>query len=144
VTGGIVMCMMIVLGVVLRFAQEARADSAAAKLKAMIHGTATVVRDGEAREVPLAELVPGGVIQLSAADMVPADVRLLAAKDLFRFQSALPGEDFPVEKFAEPDAAAAHWATWECRPALARAAGTRGRLGRVGRRIPGRRAGPDR
>jgi Mg2+-importing ATPase len=50
---GIVMACMVVLSVTLRFVQEARADSAAAKLKAMIHVTATVIRDGNAREIPL-------------------------------------------------------------------------------------------
>ena len=57
-----VMLAMVVLGVVLRFVQEARADDAAAKLKAMISVTATVVRDGLAREVPLGSLVPGDVV----------------------------------------------------------------------------------
>jgi Mg2+-importing ATPase len=62
----IVMLLMVVLGVALRFVQEARADTAAAKLKAMIRVTATVVRDGKAREIPLAELVPGDIVKLAA------------------------------------------------------------------------------
>ena len=56
---GTVMAAMVVLSVALRFFQEARADAAAAKLKAMIHVTATVIRDGDAREMPLRDLVPG-------------------------------------------------------------------------------------
>ena len=52
----------LVLGVVLRFVQEARADAAAAKLKAMISVTATVVRAGRPREIPIGELVPGVVV----------------------------------------------------------------------------------
>ncbi len=101
----IVMGLMVVLGVSLRFVQEARADSAAKKLRAMIKVTATVVRDGTPREVPLADLVPGDVVNLAAGDMIPADVRLLAAKDLFVIQGALTGESMPVEKFdtVEPD-----------------------------------------
>ena len=67
--GGWVMVAMVVLGVSLRFIQETKADAAAAKLKAMISVTATVVRDGKAGEVPLAELVPGDVVKLSAGDM---------------------------------------------------------------------------
>ena len=67
---------MVVLGVVLRFVQEARADDAAAKLKAMISVTATVIRDGQPREVPLGQLVPGDVVHLAAGDMIPADLRL--------------------------------------------------------------------
>src|SRR4030095_9205584 len=53
---GVLMVIMVVLGVSLRFLQEARADAAAAKLKAMIHVTATVIRDGKEREIPLATL----------------------------------------------------------------------------------------
>jgi Mg2+-importing ATPase len=82
--------------------QEARADAAAAKLKAMIHVTATVVRDGAAKEMPLRDLVPGDIIKLSAGDMIPGDVRVLSAKDLFVSQGSLTGESFPVEKFHDP------------------------------------------
>ena len=95
----VVMMLMVVLGVVLRFVQESRADTAAAKLRAMISVTATVVRDGKAREIPLAELVPGDVVKLCAGDMIPADVRLIGCKDLFVTQASLTGESLPVEKF---------------------------------------------
>ena len=95
---GGVMLLMVVLGVSLRFIQETRADTAAAKLKAMIRVTATVVRDGQPKEIPLRELVPGDVVKLSAGDMIPADVRLIAAKDLFIIQATLTGESMPVEK----------------------------------------------
>jgi Mg2+-importing ATPase len=60
------MSVMVVLGVVLRFVQEARADTAAAKLKAMINVNANVIRDGTPREIPLAKLVPGDLVHLSA------------------------------------------------------------------------------
>ncbi len=103
VRSGVVMSLMVALGVVLRLVQESRADSAAAKLKAMITVTATVVRDGQPREVPLKELVPGDVVRLSAGDMIPADVRVLSSKDLFVVQSALTGESLPVEKFDIPE-----------------------------------------
>jgi Mg2+-importing ATPase len=93
------MLVMVVLGVGLRFIQESRADTAAAKLKAMISVTATVVRDGQPRELPLSELVPGDVVQLAAGDMIPADLRLVVCKDLFVIQSSLTGESLPVEKF---------------------------------------------
>jgi Mg2+-importing ATPase len=101
--GGWVMVAMVVLGVSLRFIQETKADNAAAKLKAMIKVTATVIRDGQAREIPLKELVPGDVVKLSAGDMIPGDVRLLAAKDLFIIQATLTGESLPVEKHDTPD-----------------------------------------
>ncbi len=94
----ILIFLMVLLGIVLRYFQESRADEAAAKLKAMVSTTATVVRDGQQQEIPLQELVPGDVIHLAAGDMVPADVRVLTAKDLFLNQSALTGESLPVEK----------------------------------------------
>ena len=101
--GGTLMVAMVLLGVSLRFIQEARADAAAAKLKAMIRVTATVVREGNAREIPLAELVPGDIVKLAAGDMIPADIRLLSCKDLFLIQASLTGESFPVEKFDTPE-----------------------------------------
>jgi Mg2+-importing ATPase len=94
----VVIAAMVVLGVVLRFFQEMRADNAAEKLKAMVSNTATIVRDGKEEEVSLKMLVPGDIIRLAAGDMVPADIRVLAAKDLFLNQAALTGEALPVEK----------------------------------------------
>jgi Mg2+-importing ATPase len=98
----LVVLVMVVLGVVLRFVQEMRADNAAARLQAMVSSTATVVRGGKETEIPLGGLVPGDVILLGAGDMVPADVRLLTTKDLFLNQSALTGEAMPLEKHAGP------------------------------------------
>jgi Mg2+-importing ATPase len=100
---GTVMAAMVVLSAALRFMQEARADAAAAKLKAMIHVTATVMRDREAREMPLRDLVPGDVIKLSAGDMIPGDVRVLSSKDLFVSQGSLTGESLPTEKFHDTE-----------------------------------------
>jgi Mg2+-importing ATPase len=99
VRAAVVMMLMVVLGVVLRFVQESRADTAAAKLRAMIKVTASVVRGGKVVEVPLAEIVPGDVVKLAAGDMIPADVRLIGCKDLFVVQASLTGESMPVEKF---------------------------------------------
>jgi Mg2+-importing ATPase len=96
-----VIFVMVILGVVLRFYQEIRADNAAEKLKAMVSNTATLVRDGKEAELPLKMLVPGDIIRLAAGDMVPADVRVLAAKDLFLNQSTLTGESLPVERKAD-------------------------------------------
>src|SRR5581483_9314970 len=104
---GSMMALMIILSVGLKLYQEARADSAAAKLKAMISVSATALRDGAAREIPLADLVAGDVVQLAAGDMIPADVRIVHAKDLFVVQSSLTGESFPVEKHAAGETAAA-------------------------------------
>jgi Mg2+-importing ATPase len=98
----VVIFVMVVLGVVLRFVQEMRADNAAEKLKAMVSNTATLVRGGKDVELPLKMLVPGDIVRLAAGDMVPADVRVLSAKDLFLNQAALTGEALPVEKKAAP------------------------------------------
>ena len=100
---GTVMAMMVALSVGLRFLQEARADAAAAELKAMIHVTATAIRDGKPVEIPLRDLVPGDIIQLSAGDMIPGDVRVLSSKDLFVSQGSLTGESLPVEKSHDPE-----------------------------------------
>ncbi|HEX7485675.1 MAG TPA: cation-transporting P-type ATPase, partial [Vicinamibacterales bacterium] len=96
-----VIFVMVLLGVVLRFFQEMRADQAAEKLQAMVSNTATLVRDGKVAEVPLRMLVPGDIIRLAAGDMVPADIRVLSAKDLFLNQAALTGESLPVERRAD-------------------------------------------
>jgi Mg2+-importing ATPase len=103
-----VIFVMVILGTVLRFVQEMRADNAAAKLEAMVSNTATLVRDGKEKEVPLKMLVPGDIIRLAAGDMTPADVRVLSAKDLFLNQAALTGESLPVEKKADAAPADVH------------------------------------
>src|SRR3989442_1740366 len=95
-----VMTVMIVLGVSLRFAQEARADAAGEKLRAMIRVTATVLRAGRPVGEPLARLVPGNVVHLGAGDWIPADFRILTCRALFVTQASLTGESLPVEKFA--------------------------------------------
>ena len=100
----VVIFVMVILGVVLRFFQEMRADHAAEKLQAMVSNTATIVRDGKEAEVSLKLLVPGDIVLLGAGDMVPADVRVLSAKDLFLNQMALTGEALPLEKKAGPAA----------------------------------------
>src|SRR5262249_25647768 len=101
---GSVMILMVALGLSLRFIQETKADNAAARLKAMISVTATVVRNGETREITLRELVPGDIVKLSSGDMIPGDARLISAKDLFVIQATLTGESLPVEKNDAPDA----------------------------------------
>jgi Mg2+-importing ATPase len=97
---------LLAIGVGLRFAQESRADDAAAALTALVSLHATVLRDGRAVELPVDRLVPGDLVHLAAGDMVPADVRIVSCKDLFVSQAGLTGESIPVEKFARPDAPA--------------------------------------
>jgi len=98
----IVLMTMVLLSTLLRFWQEYRSNKAAEELKAMVRSTTAVLRAGfeRAQEVPIAELVPGDIVQLAAGDMIPADVRVLAAKDLFVSQAMLTGESIPVEKHA--------------------------------------------
>lgn len=103
--GPSIIAVMVAISVLLTFTQELRSSRAAAKLKAMVHNTATVTRrasDGHSEriEVPVHELVVGDVVHLGAGDMVPADLRLVAAKDLFVSQAILTGESIPVEKAA--------------------------------------------
>jgi Mg2+-importing ATPase len=101
-----VIAAMVVLAITTAFIQEHRSNEAAARLRAMVHVTASVRRspaqsDDPFSEIPMDELVPGDVVRLSAGDMVPADLRLLEAKDLFINQSALTGESMPAEKHAQ-------------------------------------------
>lgn len=118
----IVIGTMVVLSTLLRFWQESKANKAADALKAMVSNTASVIRRdlsedaapaaenffgvhlhvkaAQRMELPIKLLVPGDVIVLSAGDMIPADCRVLAAKDLFVAQAAMTGESMPVEKFA--------------------------------------------
>ena len=100
----IVLLTMVLLSTLLRFWQEFRSNKAAEELKAMVTSTAAVLRAGMDRpqELPIAGLVPGDIVYLSAGDMVPADVRLLATKDLFVSQAMLTGESIPLEKQASP------------------------------------------
>ncbi len=96
----IVIFSMVVLSTLLRFWQESKSNQAADALKAMVSNTATVMRrDALRTEVPIKLLVPGDLIVLSAGDMIPADCRILNAKDLFVSQAAMTGESMPVEKF---------------------------------------------
>lgn len=101
----IVIFSMVVLSTLLRFWQESKSNQAADALKAMVSNTATVLRrdlqsnSAQRFELPIKLLVPGDLIVLSAGDMIPADCRVLSAKDLFVSQAAMTGESMPVEKF---------------------------------------------
>jgi len=115
--GAAIMLAMVFMAVFLSYFQEARSGRAVEQLRRMVSNTATARRIPEAEEgaptpaaqkieVPIDRLVPGDIVHLSAGDMIPADLRLLSAKDLFVNQSALTGESMPVEKFAGIDAEA--------------------------------------
>ena len=128
VKAAVVITVMIVISGLLRFIQEWRSSQAAAKLRAMVDTRATVSRphprtevpeeirtafglnpppdEVKLEEVPIAHLVPGDVVHLSAGDLIPADVRLLSTKDFFVSQATLTGESLPVEKMDAPAAEA--------------------------------------
>lgn len=95
----VIIVTMVVISGVLRFVQESRSGNAAEKLLNMITTTCTVTRKGQEKaEIPMDELVVGDIVHLSAGDMLPADVRILATKDFFVSQASLTGESEPIEK----------------------------------------------
>jgi len=96
----ILVSIMAFISVFLSFVQEYRAGKEAEKLSEMVRATATVYRNGKAREVNIREIVPGDIVDLFAGDMIPADLRIISCKDLFINQASLTGESFPVEKMA--------------------------------------------
>jgi Mg2+-importing ATPase len=93
---------IILVSIALDTYQESKASKAADLLKKKVTTTATVIRNGTKQEVDLSEIVPGDLIFLIAGDIIPADARILNAKDLFMDQSALTGESFPMEKEYKP------------------------------------------
>ncbi len=104
IPGVIIIMVMVAMGVAIRFVQEFRSNQAAVKLKALVSTKATVIRGGEKEEreeISFKDLVVGDVVCLSAGDMIPADLRIFSAHDLFISASALTGESRPCEKFSD-------------------------------------------
>lgn len=97
----IIITLMVLISGILRYVQEAKSNNAAEKLSEMVETTTLVERRGEGKqELPIDEVVVGDMIYLSAGDMIPADMRILEAKDLFITQAALTGESEHIEKNA--------------------------------------------
>jgi P-type Mg2+ transporter len=92
---------MVFLSVFLSYVQEARSSRAVEKLQQLVKTSVSVLRDGKEVDVPLEDIVPGDIVILAAGSLIPADLRVLSAKDFFVSQSALTGESMPVEKSAE-------------------------------------------
>ncbi len=103
----VVMTTMILASVLITFIQEYRSQKASIELKEMIENTAAITRNGETKEIPMDEVVPGDILTLATGDMIPADAVLIWTKDLFVNQSSLTGESMPVEKFVPKEAAIA-------------------------------------
>ncbi len=97
IDASIIFAIVLISGM-LGFWQEYSASSAVEKLLAMVQITASVLRDGTEKEIPVEEIVPGDIIILNAGDIVPGDCLLLESKDLFVDEAMLTGETFPVEK----------------------------------------------
>lgn len=89
---------IVVLSVLIDFVQEHRAEAAAEALRQRVALRVRVMRDGTPQELPAADLVTGDVVLLSAGALVPADCRLIEARDLFVNEALLTGEAYPVEK----------------------------------------------
>ena len=105
VPSAIVVGVMIFLSVVLAYVQEHRSSKAVEELQAMVETNSLVIRDGKECDLPIHEIVPGDIVVLNAGAIIPADLRLIVAKDFFVSQSSLTGESMPVEKSAEPASA---------------------------------------
>ena len=99
-TDAAIIMIVVILNAVLGVIQEARSEAAIEALKEMATPNAHVKRDGKVLEIPSTELVPGDLVMLEAGDVVPADLRLLAAHSLKIEESALTGESVPVDKDA--------------------------------------------
>src|SRR5204862_4203232 len=91
---------MVFLSTLIDVWQTKRSERAVRRLQATVAPTAAILRDGTWAELPRSEVVPGDVIRLGAGDLVPADARLLEARDLHVQQGALTGESMPAEKDA--------------------------------------------
>ena len=97
VDASIILAIVVISGI-LGFWQEHSASNAVEKLLAMVQITAAVFRDGNEKEIPVEDVVPGDIVMLDAGDIVPGDCLLIESKDLFVDEAMLTGETYPVEK----------------------------------------------
>ena len=104
-TDAAIIATIVLLSITIDLVQAYRSQSAVEKLRAQVAPTATVQRDGQWKELPRREVVPGDLVRLSAGDLIPADARLLQARDLYVLQGALTGESLPVDKEATTEVA---------------------------------------
>ena len=96
---------IVLLSATIDLTQSYRSQQAIEQLRKQVAPTATVLRDGEWKEIQRRDVVPGDIVRLSAGDLVPADARLLAARDLYVLQASLTGESLPAEKEATAEPA---------------------------------------
>ncbi|UWX57132.1 hypothetical protein NY406_07855 [Chlorobaculum sp. MV4-Y] len=100
-TSSAIVAVMILLSVGISYVLDRRSGNAVESLGKRVQSRAHVIRNGVEVEVPLSELVPGDIVQLQAGSVIPADLRLISAKDFFVSQASLTGETIPVEKSAD-------------------------------------------
>jgi magnesium-transporting ATPase (P-type) len=93
---------VVVLNSLLSFLQEGRAEKTLDSIRNMLSAEARVLRGGEARLIPAEDLAPGDIVLLESGDKVPADLRLVDAKNLRMEEAALTGESVPAEKATAP------------------------------------------
>ncbi len=94
----IILSSIIFISGIIQFVQEKKSITSLNKLKELVINTTAVIRNNKEREIHLENVVVGDIIKLSAGDIIPADIRILEAKDLFVSQSTFTGESEPVEK----------------------------------------------
>ena len=111
-TDAVIVIAIVLASVGIGYTREYRAQSAAAKLRAKVQVHTSTLRDGQARSVPIHDIVRGDVIELSAGSVVPADCLLLDAADCFVNEAVLTGESFPVQKSTGPVPAASKSTVW--------------------------------
>ena len=95
----IILSVVVLASTLASFIQDERSSAASEKLLNMVSNTTAVLRDGKFIETPIDDIVLGDIIRLSAGDIIPADLRIISAKDLFLSQATLTGESIPIEKF---------------------------------------------
>src|SRR5215475_57281 len=89
---------VVILNSLLGFIQEGRAEKALDSIRNMLSAESRTLRSGETRMIPAEELVPGDIVLLESGDKIPADLRLIEAKNLRTEEAALTGESVPAEK----------------------------------------------
>ena len=94
----IVIAVLIITSTLLEFFEEFRSNRAAEKLKELVATTVNVLRNGEEKQIPIKDVTVGDIVSLSAGSMIPADLRIIEAKDLYVGQSSLTGESDAVRK----------------------------------------------
>jgi P-type Mg2+ transporter len=96
----LIIATIVILSVLIDFVQEHRAETAAEALRKRVALRVRVMRDGTPQDLPTTDLVTGDIVLLLAGSLVPADCRLIEARDLFVNEALLTGEPYPVEKDA--------------------------------------------